>query len=100
MPNLTTKQNAFLRSEAHHLNPVVMIGGAGLNEAIINKVDRELDAHELIKVKFLEYKEEKRELSSQMAEQTNAVLVTIIGNIAVLYRQQPDPERRKIHLPK
>jgi RNA-binding protein len=96
---LTTKQIAFLRSQAHHLNPTVMIGQQGLTESIITKISNELEAHELIKVKFLEFKEQKRELSATIVEQTSCDLVTIIGNIAVLYREPRDLSRKKINLP-
>jgi RNA-binding protein len=96
---LTTKQIAFLRSQAHHLNPTVMIGMQGLTESIITKISNELEAHELIKVKFLEFKEQKRELAATIVEQTSCDLVTIIGNIAVLYREPRDLSRKKINLP-
>ena len=96
---LTNKQNAYLRSQAHHLQPTVQIGRLGLTEEILEKVRAELAAHELIKVKFLDYKDEKREMSTTIANLTKAELVTIIGNIAVLYRRHDDPEKRQIRLP-
>ncbi len=96
---LTTKQIAFLRSQAHHLNPTVLIGQQGLTESIVTKISNELEAHELIKVKFLEYKDQKRQLAATIVEETSCELVTIIGNIAVLYREPRDLTRKKINLP-
>ena len=55
-----------------------------------------LDQHELIKVKFVDHKEQKKELAPQLAQSTQSVLVTRIGNVVVLYRQQSDPEKRKV----
>jgi RNA-binding protein len=99
MTTLSNKQLAYLRSAAHHLNPTVMIGLQGLNDAVMTKINAELEAHELIKVKFLDFKDLKRELSASIAAQTNSVLVTIIGNIAILYREQEDRARRRVVLP-
>jgi RNA-binding protein len=99
MTTLSNKQLAYLRSEAHHLNPTVMIGLQGLSDTVMAKINNELDAHELIKVKFLDFKDLKRELSASIAAQTGCTLVTIIGNIAVLYRENTDPARRKVVLP-
>jgi RNA-binding protein len=59
-------------------------------------VDEALALHELIKIKFSEFKEQKKELAPQIAEKTSSHLVHQVGNVIVLYRQQPDPERRKI----
>ncbi len=35
-----------------HLNPVVMLGGQGLTENVIEETNRALNDHELIKVKI------------------------------------------------
>jgi RNA-binding protein len=47
----------------------------------------------------MDFREEKRELAEQIVERTGSMLIGMIGNIAILYRQQPDPEKRKIRLP-
>ena len=62
------------------------------------KVAMELDAHELIKIKFNEFKDEKRELAEAVSKNSGASLVRIIGNVAVLYKPQPDTEKRKIKI--
>jgi RNA-binding protein len=85
-----------LRSQAHHLKPVVMIGRNGVSGQLMASVDAALKDHELIKVKFVEFKEEKKEISAEIAGATKSEVVGIIGNIAIFYRQHPQPELRKI----
>jgi len=77
-----------------------MIGAKGLTEAIVKATDEELENHEMIKVKFVDFKESRKELAADLAEKTSAHLVRVIGNIALLYRYQADPEKRIYHVPK
>ena len=93
---LSTRQICDLRSRAQRLDPVLKVGKQGLTDGFVKSVDAALDQHELIKVKFADLKDQKRELAPQLAGRTSSVLVTLIGNVLVLYRQQPDPARRKI----
>lgn len=95
---MTSQQRKHLRGIAHHLDPVVMIGKQGLTGGIITATAKALDAHELIKVRFLDYKEEKKELTGQLAEATASEIAGLIGHIAILYKEHPDPEKRKIDL--
>jgi RNA-binding protein len=99
MNELSNKQLSWLRSAAHHLNPTVQIGKQGLSEQVLGKVALELTAHELIKVKFLDFKDEKRELCEQIARNTDSIFVALVGNVAVFYREQPDAARRSMVLP-
>lgn len=55
--------------------------------------------NELIKVKFIDMKESRREISSEIAKKTESILVRVIGNIAVLYREFDEPDQREIHIP-
>lgn len=96
---MNNAQRQFLRREAHDLRPVVQIGKNGLTEQLYAALEHELDAHELIKIKFMEFRDEKRELAEELAERTRSTLIGIIGNIAIVYREQADPEKRKIRLP-
>ncbi|OGP68192.1 MAG: RNA-binding protein [Deltaproteobacteria bacterium RBG_16_44_11] len=89
----------YLRAQAHDLKPLVIIGAKGVTEQLLGSVDLALKDHELIKVKFGEFKEAKKEISVEIAEATKSELVGIIGNIAIFYRQQPEPEKRKIKIP-
>jgi RNA-binding protein len=99
MEPLKGSQKKYLRSQAHHLKPLVIIGRNGLNEQVLGTVDIALRDHELIKIKFGEFKEDKKEISAEIAQATKSELVGIVGNIAICYRQHPEPEKRKIKIP-
>jgi RNA-binding protein len=85
-----------LKSLAQHLEPVLRVGKAGLSDAFLRSVEEALASHELIKVRFEDFKEEKKQLAPALAEKTHSCLVTRVGHVVVLYRQQPDPTRRQI----
>ena len=99
MDKLKGSQRKCLRSQAHHLKPLVIIGSRGVTDQLIGSVDLALKDHELIKIKFGEFKEEKKEISEEIAQATKSELVGLIGNIAIFYRQNPEPEKRKIKVP-
>lgn len=99
MTELNAGQRKFLRSQAHHLEPSVLIGRQGLTPTVLDSVDRALTAHELIKVRFNEHKDEKKSLSATIAEELGASLAGVIGHVAILYREHPEPEKRTIKLP-
>ena len=88
-----------LRGLAHYLKPVVQVGKQGLIENLITTVSQALNAHELIKIKFVDLKQQREELSREIAARTQSELAGLVGNVAILYRQQSDVEKRKIHLP-
>jgi len=98
MIELTSKQRKNLEKLAHDLQPVVIVGGAGVTDGVISMVDNSLAAHELIKIKFNEYKDEIRELTSELCEKTDATLVRIIGFTVILFREAEEEEDRKIKL--
>lgn len=95
MIELNSKQRKFLEKEAHGLYPVVIIGGGGISEGLIEMVNNSLFHHELIKIKFNDYKDEKTELTEDICDKTNATLVRIIGNVAILYRPAEKDENRR-----
>jgi RNA-binding protein len=99
MAELSSGQRQYLRRMAHDARPLVQIGKHGMSEGLLASVDHALETHELVKVKFLGYGDEKRDLAQQLAERSGSTLVTLIGNIAILYRYQADPEKRQIELP-
>ena len=98
MIELTSKQRKYLEKEAHDLQPVVIVGGAGVTEGVIQMADNSLAAHELIKIKFNEYKDEAKELTADICEKCNATLVRVIGFTAILYREAEQPDDRKFKL--
>ena len=96
---LTNPQSRKLKGMAQRLDPQLKIGKQGLSEAFIKALDLELTRHELVKVKFTELKEQRKNLAPELARKTGAHLVTLLGNVAVFYRQNSNPEQRKVHLP-
>lgn len=100
MESLTSGQRKYLRSQAHHLKPLVLVGKQGVTDTLIESIDENLDAHELIKVKFNEHKDEKRALSEDIATRTHGEIAGIVGHVLILYRRHKDPEKRKIDLSK
>ncbi len=87
---LSYAQRKKLKAIAHSLRPVVQIGKKGLTDDVIKALDAELSNHELIKVQFVDFKEEKKELVGEITEKTDAVLVGVIGHRAILYRENPE----------
>ena len=100
MQTLKGHQRTHLRGLAHGIKPHVMIGQKGLSPSVLEAVSEALDAHELIKVKFLDFKdkEQKKAISGTIEAQTGSELVGMIGHMAIFYRQHPDPEKRRIQL--
>ncbi|WP_264738614.1 ribosome assembly RNA-binding protein YhbY [Cytobacillus firmus] len=95
---LTGKQKRFLRSKAHHLNPIFQVGKGGVNENMIKQVGEALEARELLKVSILQNCEEDRDtVAQQLSEGAKADVVQIIGNIIVLYKESK--ENKQIDLP-
>lgn len=95
---LTGKQKRFLRSEAHHLNPIFQVGKGCVNENMIKQISEALEARELIKVSILQNCEmDKDEVASELSSGANAELVQVIGNTIVLYKQSK--ENKTIQLP-
>lgn len=88
MKELSGPQRRELKSRAHHLNPVLQIGQKGLTENVIKAFEKTINDHELIKVKFVDFKEDRRELSLNLSRETGAALVDIIGNVAIFYREK------------
>jgi RNA-binding protein len=97
---LTKAQRKYLRRLANPLKPTVMLGRQGLTEQLLSKISQELDAHELIKLRLLEHKEQKEQLAQTVVDETGAALVGIIGNVVTLYRPNPGLEESAIHLPR
>jgi RNA-binding protein len=95
---LSEKQRRHLKGLAHPLKPVILMGNAGLTDAVIAETDRALADHELIKVRLPGQDRDQRDAAlTLLAERTTSTMVTRIGHVAVLYR--PHPELPRIVLP-
>lgn len=90
---LTPADRSALRARAHALDPVVMIGGGGLSDGVLNEIDTSLKAHELIKVKVAgEDKASRDAMLARICEVTGAEAVQSIGRMLVLWRARPEPD--------
>jgi RNA-binding protein len=97
MPQLSPAQRKYLKSLAHGLKPVVMIGSAGLTEAVLREAARSLDAHELIKIRVLNDDRAERESHLQaICAALGAAPVQHIGKLLLIYRPADPP---RIQLP-
>jgi RNA-binding protein len=95
---LTGKQKRFLRSKAHHLNPIFQVGKGGVNENMVKQIADVLEARELIKVSVLQNcDEDKDTVASELVNGAKAELVQIIGNTIVLYKESV--ENKQLQLP-
>ena len=91
---LTPAQRKVHRAEAHHLDPVVMIGGDGLTAAVQKEVDAALKAHGLIKVRVFSDDRAARELMLKtLADELDAAPIQHIGKLLVLWRPMPEKEK-------
>jgi len=90
---LNNSQIRKFKAAAQHLEPMLKVGKAGLSEGFIRSVDVVLTQHELVKIKFVEFKEQKKELAPQLAEKTASHLIMRVGNVMVLHRPKPVTEK-------
>ncbi|MBB3221772.1 ribosome assembly RNA-binding protein YhbY [Pseudoduganella umbonata] len=96
MLNLTPVERSALRAEAHALKPIVLIGEAGLSEAVMKEIELGLDSHGLIKVRvFGDDREARIEMYETICAQLDAAPVQHIGKLLVLYRPKKEAEKAR-----
>ncbi len=81
-----------LKARGQLLKATLKVGKEGLSAGFLAALDEALKHNELLKVRFDDHKEEKKELAPQLAEKSGSVLVMRVGNVAVLYRPKPAPD--------
>lgn len=93
-------QKKYLKALAHSLKPVVFIGQKGLTPSLAKAMEDALDSHELIKVRFIDFKEKelKKDLILEIEKNHGCSKVGMVGHIAIFYRMNKDPKKRKIIL--
>lgn len=101
MKTLTGFEKKYLRGLAHELKPLILIGKEGITDGIVRAADEELSRHELIKIRFNDFKEknQKETLTGELVDQTGSAQIGMIGHTAILYRPQTDPAKQRIPLP-
>lgn len=88
---LTPAQRKMHRADAHHLDPVVLIGGDGLTDAVRKEVDAALNAHGLIKIRvFSDDRSAREAMLLDLADSLDAAPIQHIGKLLVLWRPQPE----------
>lgn len=93
---LTPQQRREKRADAHHLSPVVLIGGDGLTPAVVRETDLALNAHGLIKIRvFSDERAARDTMFTTLADQLNAAPVQHIGKLLVLWRPIPPKEKEE-----
>ncbi len=96
---LSEPQKKYLRGLGHKLNPVIMVGDAGVSESLLAEYDRTLAHHELIKVSLrVGDRDVRDEMIGELVKRSQAELVQRIGNVALIYCE--NPEKQRIRLPK
>ena len=95
---MTSKQRAYLRGLANKIEAIFQIGKNGINDNLIKQLEDALEARELIKITTLETAPDSaKNLSLEIAERTNSIVVQVIGNKITLFRQRKKDS--KIELP-
>jgi RNA-binding protein len=96
MLKLTPAERSELRAQAHGLNPIVLIGDAGLTPAVMKEIDAGLKAHGLIKVRvFGDDREERVGMYETICAELGAAPVQHIGKLLVLYRPKKDEDKQR-----
>ncbi len=94
---LSEAQKKYLRGRGHALKPLIMVGDSGLSDALLAEYESTLDHHELIKVRVRVGDREARDaMIDKLCKDSSATLVQRIGNVALVYRANPEkkPEKR------
>ena len=95
---LTGKQKRFLRSKAHHIDPIFQIGKSGINDNMIEQIEETLENRELMKIHVLQNNfDDKNELAETLSKATKSDIVQVIGSMIVLYKEST--ENKQIELP-
>lgn len=97
---LTGAQKTFLRGLGQTLEPALKLGKQGLTPGFFKELQHLLNAHELVKLRFLGIERiERATLCARIADEGRCVCAGAVGHTALFYRQQPDPGKRRIGFP-
>ena len=95
---LNSRQKKILRAKAHDLKPIILVGKSGVTNGCIQSIDEVIESRELIKIKFLEHKDKKKDLSKTICDKTNSEIVGNIGHTIMIFRQNPEKEKQKYRI--
>jgi RNA-binding protein len=92
---VNSEELKLMIGKAHALQPVIMIGQAGLTDPVLNEIDLALKTHELIKIKVRAERDERKLIQEAIITATSAELIQSIGQVVVIYRKKPAVEPKK-----
>ena len=98
MKKLTATQIRFLRAQAHHLRPLVLVGDAGLSDAVLKEIAATIKAHELIKIRVAnDERAEREQMLSTICSTVGAAAIQHIGKTLLVYKPAAEA---KLKLPR
>lgn len=92
---MNSEQLKQMKTQAHELKPVIMIGQAGLTDAVLKEIELALDTHELIKIKIRTERAERKQIQTLICTATKAEAIQSIGQVLVIYRKKPEQAKKK-----
>jgi RNA-binding protein len=95
---LSSKQRSRLSGIAQTRDCLITLGRSGASPQFVERLSVLLSQHELVKLRFGDFKEDRHELALELARLSGSELVKAIGNVAVFWKRSPDPDKRKIDL--
>lgn len=97
---LTGAQRSHLRGLGQRLEPALKLGRGGLTPEFLAELQKQLRAHELVKLRFIgAERDERAALCERIADEGRCVCVGAVGHTALFYRQHPEPAERTVELP-
>ncbi|HYR57825.1 MAG TPA: YhbY family RNA-binding protein [Chthoniobacteraceae bacterium] len=93
---LTNAQKRELKARAQRLDTIVKLGHGGMSAAFLQRLDEALSRHGLVKMKFTDFKEERKTLAPKIAAETRSELVMQVGNVAVFFRPKTEVQGSSI----
>lgn len=97
---LTGAQRTYLRGLGQTLAPALKLGKGGLTPTFFKELQKQLQAHELLKLRFLgAERDERAAFCTQIADEGRCLCIGAVGHTALFYRQHPEPAARSITLP-
>ena len=96
--SINKEQRRKLKALAHHVKSFINIGKQGLTDGVIYSINEKIEKDELIKIKFSQNKENKKIISQEISEATQAENICLIGNTLILYKESKNQKNRQIKI--
>ncbi len=91
--DLTSSDMRKLKQMSHTNGAYVIIGKNGLTDEVLKQLDKELEYHELVKVRCNKFKEQREEFAQHLKDVTKSTLIAVTGSVILLYRRSKDEKR-------